>query len=31
VFDSYRKNRATGSFVLVDMNTHDTVAGGVIL
>jgi len=30
-FDEYRRNRATGSFVLVDEATNDTVAGGMIL
>jgi len=30
-FDEYRRNRATGSFVLVDETTNDTVAGGMIL
>ncbi len=29
-FDSYRVNTATGSFVLVDPRTHDTVAAGMI-
>jgi bifunctional enzyme CysN/CysC len=31
LFDDYRRNRATGSFVLVDESTNDTVAGGMIL
>jgi bifunctional enzyme CysN/CysC len=30
-FDEYRRNRATGSFVLVDETTNDTVGGGMIL
>jgi bifunctional enzyme CysN/CysC len=30
-FDEYRRNRATGSFVLVDEATNNTVAGGMIL
>ena len=30
-FDSYQRNRATGSFVLVDEATNATVAGGMIL
>ena len=30
-FDEYRRNRATGSFILVDEATNDTVAGGMIL
>jgi bifunctional enzyme CysN/CysC len=30
-FDEYRRNRATGSFVLVDEATNDTVAGGMII
>jgi bifunctional enzyme CysN/CysC len=29
-FDPYRINRETGSFILVDPHTHDTVAAGVI-
>ena len=29
--DAYRKNRQTGSFVLVDDTTHNTVAAGMIL
>jgi sulfate adenylyltransferase subunit 1 len=28
--DSYRKNRTTGAFILVDPSTHSTVAAGVI-
>jgi len=30
-FDSYRKNRITGSLVLVDENTNETVAAGMII
>lgn len=29
-FDSYRKNRATGSLILIDPNTNETVAAGMI-
>jgi sulfate adenylyltransferase subunit 1 len=29
--DEYRDNRITGSFVLIDDNTHETVAAGMIL
>jgi sulfate adenylyltransferase subunit 1 len=29
--DSYRANRATGSFILIDEATHQTVAAGMIL
>ena len=29
-YDSYRKNRITGSFVLIDMQTNETVAAGMI-
>lgn len=29
-FDSYSENRATGSFILVDRSTNDTVAAGMI-
>ena len=31
VFDAYRRNRATGSFILVDEFTHATVGAGMIL
>jgi sulfate adenylyltransferase large subunit len=31
VFDRYSQNRATGSFILIDRLTHETVAGGVIM
>ena len=30
-FDEYAKNRTTGSFVLIDEATHNTVAAGMIL
>jgi bifunctional enzyme CysN/CysC len=30
-FDEYRRNRATGSFILTDEATNDTVAAGMIL
>ncbi|MDX2303667.1 MAG: sulfate adenylyltransferase subunit CysN [Microscillaceae bacterium] len=30
-FDSYRKNRFTGSLILVDENTNETVAAGMII
>lgn len=29
-YDQYRRNRATGSFILIDEATNDTVAGGMI-
>jgi bifunctional enzyme CysN/CysC len=31
LFDDYRRNRATGSFILVDEATSDTLAAGMIL
>ena len=31
LFDEYRRNRATGSFILIDEATNVTVAGGMIL
>ena len=31
VFDPYQRNRATGSFILVDRITHETAAAGMIL
>lgn len=31
VFDPYRRNRETGSFILVDRITHETVAAGMFL
>jgi bifunctional enzyme CysN/CysC len=30
-FDTYSRNRSTGSFILVDENTNDTVAAGMIV
>jgi bifunctional enzyme CysN/CysC len=30
-FDEYRRNRTTGSFVLVDESTHNTIGAGIIL
>jgi sulfate adenylyltransferase subunit 1 len=30
LIDSYRKNRITGAFILVDPSTHSTVAAGVV-
>ncbi len=30
-YDSYRKNRITGSVILVDESTHETVAAGMII
>ncbi|HEX8206331.1 MAG TPA: adenylyl-sulfate kinase [Solirubrobacteraceae bacterium] len=30
-FDTYRRNRTTGSFILIDEATNDTVAAGMIL
>jgi len=30
-FDSYRRNRNTGSFILIDAGTNETVAAGMIL
>jgi bifunctional enzyme CysN/CysC len=29
-FDEYRRNRATGSFILVDEHTNATVGAGII-
>ncbi len=31
VFDAYKKNRATGSLILINENTFDTVAAGMLL
>ncbi len=31
VFDSYHRNRNTGSFILIDAQTNETVAAGMIL
>ena len=30
-FDDYRRNRQTGSFILIDEATNETVAAGMIL
>ena len=30
-FDSYRKNRVTGSFILIDESNNNTVGGGMII
>lgn len=30
-YDSYDRNRTTGSFILVDESTNDTVAAGMLL
>ncbi|MGE0232054.1 MAG: sulfate adenylyltransferase subunit CysN [Flavobacteriaceae bacterium] len=30
IFDSYEANRDTGAFILIDPDTHNTVAGGMI-
>ena len=29
--DEYRRNRATGAFILIDEATNDTVAAGMVL
>jgi sulfate adenylyltransferase subunit 1 len=31
VYDGYRKNRITGSLILIDDTTNETVAAGTIL
>jgi sulfate adenylyltransferase subunit 1 len=31
LFDSYRKNRNTGSIILIDEATNETVAAGMIV
>ena len=31
IFDDYRKNRITGSFILIDEGTMATVAAGMIV
>jgi sulfate adenylyltransferase subunit 1 len=31
LFDSYRRNRTTGSLILVDESTNETVAAGMIV
>jgi bifunctional enzyme CysN/CysC len=30
-FDPYKRNRATGRFILIDEATNDTVGGGMIV
>ena len=30
-YDDYRRNRSTGSFILVDEASHETMAAGMIL
>ncbi|MDF1632149.1 sulfate adenylyltransferase subunit CysN [Mycoplana sp. MJR14] len=30
VFDTYEQNRTTGAFILIDPDTHNTIAGGMI-
>ena len=30
-YDAYRKNRATGSFILIDENNFNTVGAGMIV
>jgi bifunctional enzyme CysN/CysC len=31
VIDAYARNRTTGSFILIDESTNDTVAAGMIV
>lgn len=31
MYDGYRRNRTTGSFILIDEQTNETVAAGMIL
>ncbi len=31
LIDEYRRNRSTGSFILIDEGTNDTVGAGMIL
>jgi sulfate adenylyltransferase subunit 1 len=31
IFDSYRKNRITGSLILIDEGTNETVGAGMIV
>lgn len=31
MFDSYRDNRNTGSIILIDENTNETVAAGMVV
>nr|CAD6422131.1 sulfate adenylyltransferase subunit CysN [Rhizobium sp. Q54] len=30
IFDAYDQNRSTGAFILIDPDTHNTIAGGMI-
>ena len=30
IFDAYRKNKITGSFILINENSNNTVAAGII-
>ncbi len=30
IFDAYEQNRSTGAFILIDPDTHNTIAGGMI-
>ncbi len=31
IFDPYKSNRGTGSFILIDESTHDTVGAGMVI
>ncbi|MBM4409631.1 MAG: adenylyl-sulfate kinase, partial [Chloroflexi bacterium] len=31
LYDAYRRNRATGGFILIDEATNETVAAGMLL
>ncbi len=31
LYDEYRRNRTTGSFIVVDQHTHATLGGGMVL
>ncbi|MEJ7892315.1 MAG: hypothetical protein WKF94_06710 [Solirubrobacteraceae bacterium] len=31
IVDPYRRNRSTGSFILIDESTNNTVAAGMVL
>jgi bifunctional enzyme CysN/CysC len=31
LFDEYRRNRTTGSFILIDEHTNNTVGAGMII
>jgi len=31
IYDSYKKNRTTGSFILIDPQTNETIAAGMIV